>query len=278
MKKVSFTDVIFSSLFFILALFTLLTLFLSSFVEDFRQLFRLVTKPYGVYYGICITLLFAGVALSAINFFRLLKGNSQKIYSLLALFMLFVFLGGLYYELFLHDRNYYDPFSLEDTLHFIQDNVNTKIPLQRIVDYSYYIIFIIFPAIIYMFNLKFNKSSLIGKVLAITTPNINLVLCVLFGFSIFPYFKDIFADTFDLTLILLGLVFFGYIHTKKRYLVDSYEYFNLLLLLILITILVFANYFFVNNESYFEMRKTFYYLALFSWCNDWMNKINTNNL
>ena len=276
MKKITITDVIFSSLFFILALFTLLTLSLSSFAEDFRQLFRLVTKPYGVYYGICVTLLLSGIFLSILSLVRLLR-NKQKIYSFLTFVMLCVFLMGLYYELFLYDRNYYDPFSLEDSLHFIEDNVNTKIPLQRIVDYAYYTIFIIFPAVIYIFNLKFNKSSIIGKILSLTTPNINLVLCVLFGFSIFPYFKDIFADTFDLTLILLGLIFFGYIHTKKRYLVDSYEYFNLLLLLILITILVFSNYFFVNNESYFEIRKAFYYLALFSWCNDWMNKINVKD-
>ena len=276
MKKVSKTDIIFSSLFFVLALFTLLILSLSGSVDGFKQLFSLVTKPYGVYYKIGIIFLVCGLFLSLFTLVRLNRYRMQKIYVFAVFVMFCLFVWILYYEFFIFERLYHDPYSLKELLELTQEDALKKTLFQRAIDYSYYVLFVIFPIIIHLFDLHFDKSSKLGRLFQLTLPSMNLNLCVLFGFSVFPFFSEMMGIV-DCTLVIIGLICFGYIHTKKRHLIDSYEYFNFLLLLLLIVILIFSHYHYVDNESYFEIRRSFYYLALFAWCNDWMNKIKTSD-
>lgn len=276
MKKIGRTDVIFSSLFFILALFTLFVLSLSGSVDGFKQLFSLVTKPYGVYCTIGMIFLVCGLFLSLFTLVRLNHSPTQKIYIFAVFVMSCLFAWILYYEFFIFERFYHNPYSLEELLQLTQEDALKKTLFQRSLDYGYYILFIIFPITIHLRDLHFDRSSKLGSLLQLTLPNMNLNLCVLFGFSIFPFFSET-MGIFDCTLVIAGLFCFGYIHIKKRYLINSYEYFNFLLLLILIVVLLFSYYHYVNSESYFEIRRSFYYLALFAWCNDWMNKIKTSD-
>lgn len=64
MAKITIPHLVFSSLYFVLALFTILMLVLTSFTPDFKHMFRLTTQPFGVYFSISAILLACGVIVS----------------------------------------------------------------------------------------------------------------------------------------------------------------------------------------------------------------------
>ncbi|MDE5925728.1 MAG: hypothetical protein K2G68_03290, partial [Helicobacter sp.] len=136
-----------------------------------------------------------------------------------------------------------------------------------------YIFFVICPAVFYIFNFSFNKSTNFGKLLQLIQPSFNVMLGVLSGFSISPFFKSGILGYFDLALLSLGLGLVLYLCIKGNRNIDSYEIFNLFLLLIICIVIMISSYSFVDGESYFEVRKAFYALVLFGWCSAWMMKL-----
>lgn len=273
MRKVTIPHLVFSSLYFILALFTILMLALTSFAPDFKHMFRLTTQPFGVYFGICVILLACGVIVSVFNIVRIYYSHLPKFYSVIIGLSLCVFAFSLYYELFVVRRTYFDAFSFEDSLRLVQENAFTKSLYQGCVDYAFYILFVFCPAVAYLFGLSFDKSLKFGRILHLIQPSFNVMLSVLFGFAISPFFKSGIAGYFDLVLLVLGLGMALYLCIKGNRSFDSYEIFNLLLLLIMCVIMMISSYGFVDGESYFEVRKAFYALVLFGWCSSWMMKL-----
>lgn len=273
MKKITLPHLVFSSLYFVLAFFTILTLFLSGVVNDFKQMFRLVTQPFGIYFCTGVTFLLCGVIVSVFNMVRIYSSHLPKLYSAMIFVALCVFGTFLYYELFVLQRTYYDIFSLEDSLKFAtNENAFDKSFYQMVMDYSFYLFFVVFPFIIYFFKLNFDKSTKIGKILQLMQPNINVMIVTLFGFAITSPMKST-ADYIDFALLIVGLLMVGFLCLKRKYLIGFYEFLNLLLLLVNCLIIFCFSYFFVDGESYFEVRKAFYFLALFGWCNIWMMKL-----
>lgn len=275
MRKITIPHLIFSSLYFILALFTILMLALTSFAPDFQHMFRLTTQPFGVYFGISAILLTCGVIVSLFNIVRIYSSHLPKFYSLVIGLALCVFLFLLYYELFITRRTYFEPFSFEDSLRLVQENAFSKNTYQILVDYLCYILFVICPAIFYLFNFSFDKSMNLGKLLQLIKPSFNVMLGVLFGFSISPFFKSGIVGYFDLVLLAFGLGLVLYLCVKGKRTLDSYEMFNLCLLIVMYVVMMISSYSFVDGESYFEVRKAFYVLVLFGWCNTWMMKLTT---
>lgn len=275
MRKITLQNTLFSSLFFILAIFTLLTLLLSGIIWDFRQMFRLVTQPYGVYYCIGITFLACGIIISLFHIARIYSSHLPKFYSATILIALCLFISLLYYELFELKRFNYDIFSLEDSLKFTKEDIFKKNSYQLYLDYGIYCFFIIFPFVVYFFQLNFDKSTKIGRILQLTQPNLNTIIIALFGFAVTPFFKNGMLGYIDLVLMLAGLAMVMFLCWKRKYLVGSYELFNLFLLWIICPIILFISHAFVDGESYFEVRKAFYFLMLFGWCNNWMTKLTT---
>ncbi|EES89068.1 hypothetical protein [Helicobacter canadensis] len=275
MRKITLQNTLFSSLFFILTIFTLLTLLLSGIVWDFRQMFRLVTQPYGVYYCVGITFLACGIIISLFHIARIYSSHLPKFYSATILIALCLFVWLLYYEFFELKRFTYDIFSLEDSLKFTKEDIFKKNSYQLYLDYGIYCFFIIFPFVVYFFQLNFDKSTKIGRILQLTQPNLNTIIIALFGFTVTPFFKNGVLGYIDLVLMLAGLAMVMFLCWKRKYLVGSYEFFNLLLLWIVCLIMLFISHTFVDGESYFEVRKAFYFLMLFGWCNNWMTKLTT---
>lgn len=273
MRKITISHLVFSSLFFILALFTILMLTLTSFVMDFKQMFRLTTQPFGVYFSVGLFLLIGGVATSFYHLVRIFSSALPKKYGVVIFFALCIFVLLLYGELFVLQRIHFDPFSLKDSLALEQNYIFTKTHYQMTLDYSFYIFFVVLPIVFYLFNLSFNKGKALGKILHLTQPSFNLVFGVLCGFSVMPFFKGGVFGYVDLVLFLLGLFVVLYLCVKRSGYLDSYEYFNLFLVLVISVLMMVAKYEFINSESYFEVRKAFYFLVLFGWCNAWMNKI-----
>lgn len=271
MAKITIPHLVFSSLYFVLALFTILMLVLTSFTPDFKHMFRLTTQPFGVYFSISAILLACGAIVSLFNIVRIYSSHLPKLYSLMIGCALCVFAFLLYYELFVMRRTYFEPFSFEDSLRLTQENVFSKTIYQMFVDYICYIFFVIFPAIFYIFNFSFNKSTNFGKLLQLIQPSFNVMLGVLFGFSISPFFKSGILGYFDLMLLCVGIGLVLYLCIKRN--IDSYEIFNLFLLLIICVVIMISSYSFVDSESYFEVRKAFYALVLFGWCSAWMMKL-----
>ncbi len=275
MRKIVLQHTLFSSLFFILAVFTLLTLLLSGVVWDFRQMFRLVTQPYGVYYCIGVAFLTCGVMVSVFHIVRIYSSHLPRFYSAVILVALCAFALFLYYELFLLKRLYYDIFSLEDSLKFTKEGIFEKVPYQIYLDYGVYCLLVVFPFVVYFFRLSFDKSTKLGRILQLTQPNLNVMIVALFGFAIMPFFRSGVLGYVDLVFMVIGLVMMGFLFWKRRYLIGSYEFFNLLLLWILCLVMFFTSHSFVDGESYFEVRKAFYYFVFFGWCNGWMMKLTT---
>ena len=275
MRKIALQTTLFSSLFFILAIFTLLTLLLSGIVWDFRQMFRLVTQPYGVYYCIGITFLACGIIISLFHMARIYSSHLPKFYSVAILVALCLFALQLYYEFFWLKRFTYDIFSLEDSLKFTKESIFKKDFYQFYLDYSVYCFFIVFPFAIYLFQLNFDKNTKIGRILQLTQPSLNVIIVALSGFTIMPFFKNGALGYVDLVLMLAGLSMVMFLCWKRKYLIGSYEFFNLLLLWAICLIMLFISHTFVDGESYFEMRKAFYFLMLFGWCSSWMTKLTT---
>lgn len=273
MRKITIPHLVFSSLYFVLALFTILMLALTSFVPDFKHMFRLTTQPFGVYFGISAILLTCGIIVSLFNIARVYYSHLPKLYSTMIGFALLVFALLLYCELFVMRRTYFEAFSFEDSLKLVQEGAFSKSLYQMFVDYTCYILFVICPAIIYLFNLSFDKSAKFDKILQLTQPSFNIMVGVLFGFAVSPFFKNGIMGYFDLVLLILGLGLILYCCVKRNKYFDSYELFNLFLLLVCVLIIMFSSYSFVDGESYFEVRKAFYALVLFGWCSAWMMKL-----
>lgn len=273
MRKITIPHLVFSSLYFVLALFTILMLALTSFAPDFKHMFRLTTQPFGVYFGISAILLACGVIVSLFNIARIYYSHLPKLYSAMIGLALCVFALLLYYELFVMRRTYFEPFSFEDSLKLVQEDAFSKSLYQMFVDYTCYILFVICPAVIYLFNFSFDKSVKLDKILQLTQPSFNVMLGVLFGFAVSPFFKSGIMGYFDLVLLALGLGLILYCCVKRNRYFDSYEFFNLFLLLVCVLIVMFSSYSFVDGESYFEVRKAFYALVLFGWCSAWMMKL-----
>ena len=80
---------------------------------------------------------------------------------------------------------------------------------------------------------------------------------------------------FDLALLILGLGLALYLCIKGNRSFDSYEIFNFFLLIVVCVVVMISSHSFVDGESYFEVRKAFYILVLFGWCNAWMMKLTT---
>ena len=275
MSKITVPHLVFSSLYFVLALFTILMLVLTSFFGEFGQMFRLTTKPFGVYFNIGIILLTCGIIVAVFNIVRIYISHLPKFYSMIIGIVLCLFLFLVYCEIFLLKRAILDFFSLEDSILLLQENTFYKNLYQIIADYTFYCLFFVLPAFAYTFNLVFDKSTRFGRALQLTQPSFNVIVCVLFGFAIMPFFKSGIYGYIDIVLLLFGLMFIGYYCMKLRRNLDSYEYFNLFLLLIVCIVMVLGKFDFVNGEAYFEVRKVFYILALFGWSNGWMMKLTT---
>lgn len=275
MKKITFPQLIFSSLFFVFSLFTILMLLLAGFVGDFKQMFRLVTQPNGVYFSIEVVLIAGGIVVSAFHLVRIFVSHLPKIYSFVIGLALIFFVFFLYYEIFVFSRTYFNGFSLEDSLKLMQESVFYKSKYQMVLDYGSFLLLVIFPSIIYYFNLTFDKNTQLGRILHLTQPSFNIMIGAMFAFGISPFFKGGVLGYVDFTLFVLGFLILSYFVFKRRNFFNSYEFFNFFLLIILSMIMLGATYTNVDGEAYFEIRKAFYALILFGWCNSWMMKLTT---
>ncbi|MDA3966801.1 hypothetical protein [Helicobacter sp. WB40] len=276
MKKLTFPQLLFSSIFFVIAIFNILLLLLSGSVSELSQMFRLMTEPHGVYFFVEITFLVCGFIFSIFSMFRVY--NLPKLYMLFIFYMACLFLYLLYYEIFVVVRSDLDLFSLEDTLAFNRDTMFVKPYRQMFVDYIMYIFFVILPSIIYIFSLNFSKQTKIGRILHLTKPNLNVVISTLFAFSIAPFFSGDIFGYIDMVMLVFGVCLVIFIWVKKKLILDSYEYFNLFLLLIISCVMIVCSHKFVDIESYFEIRKSIYAFVLFGWCNMWMVKLKAKSL
>lgn len=110
MRKITIPYLVFASLYFVFALFTILMLVLASYFDEFGQMFRLTTQPSGVYFNIGIILLICGVIVAIFNIVRIAISPLPKLYSFAIGIVLCVFLFLLYSEIFLLERTFLDVF------------------------------------------------------------------------------------------------------------------------------------------------------------------------
>lgn len=275
MKKTIPFHLVFSSAYFVLALFTILMLLLSGFVADFKQMFRLITQPHGVYFMITVILLLVGILVSLFHFVRIYTSPISRIYSVCIIGVLVVFVYLLYYQFFIQERVYLDFFSLEDSSKFFKEGIFDKQLPIMLVDYLFYSLFVAIPCVAYFLNLHFDKSKILGRVLELMQPNFNVIIGGIFGFTISPFFKNGILGYIELIALVLGILAFIYMGVIRKNLLDSYEYFNLFLLSLVFIIMMIANYSFIDAESYFEVRKAFYVLVLVGWSSSWMMKLKS---
>ncbi len=275
MRKITFPYLVFSSLYFVLALFTILMLSLASFVPDFKQMFRLTTQPFGVYFNIGIVLLSCGLIVGIFNMVRIYMSHLPKSYSLMIALAICLFVFMFYADIFLFKRVYLEYFSLKDSILLSSKEAFKKTFYQAVVDYAFYFLFVMLPFLVYFLNFTFDKSTSLGRILHLIQPSFSGAVCMLFGFTVMPFFKSGFVGYIDFILLIFGFLMLGYFCIKGHKSLNSYEYFNLFLLLVIFAVMMSGSYEFVSGEAYFEIRKSFYILVLFGWCNTWMMKLTT---
>lgn len=256
---------IMSALFFILAFFTILVLFLSGHFEIFAHLFRLTTKNNGVYFLIglfAIILSFLLCSYNSVYHFRRMHFLRSGLFISLAIFAIIF----LCMEFFI-ERRVFDPFKLEDIVAFEKEKIqiNEKSAVMLLSDYFIFIFFMALPLFTLLSNFKFSDNK-ITRIIVILMPNLNTMIAAFFGFAVFNYVPTTalgYIDLISLLTIFFGYVMLIFLHHK---LFSFSDVLNLFLVIFLIISSIFANYQFVDSQSYFEVRKAFYFITFLCWC------------
>lgn len=269
--KIENLPFIMPALFFILAFFTILVLFLSGHFEIFTHLFRLTTKNNGVYFLIGLFAIISSFTLCiSISIYHFRRMHFKL--SALFLFLAIISIVFLFIEFFI-ERRVFDPFLLEDIISFEKEKIqiSEKSAAMLVSDYFIFIFFIMLPLFTLLSNFKFSNNK-IGKIFIILIPNLNTMIAAFFGFAVFNYSPTTALGYIDLISLLTAFFAFIMLMFLNYRLFYFSDILNLLLVMFLIISSIFANYQFVDSESYFEIRKAFYFITFLCWCSGIIHK------
>ena len=281
MKRVETTEVLFSSLFFLLAIFTLLVVGLSQYAKNFSQLFALVAKERGLY--AVLLNLFMTVGFFSTLFFLFRPRARPRLslrYKISMTGMLFLFFGTLLLGLSVKMGNG----SIEresvagiiDWLYYARQSLARWIGSywgERALDWLFFFSFVFLPLLIWINEMEFDRNDLLGHYFHSLRPSINLSIGTLFGMSIQPLFKESWWEYNELALLGLGLVLLAILFYKKRHYFGFYEIFNMVLLGMALLLMALAHSLFEGYIDYYEAKKAFYGLVLLGWSARWMDRI-----
>jgi len=278
MRRPETPEVIFSSLFFLLAVFSMLVIGLSRYAMGFSQLLALVSVGGGIYEWITVALLGAG-SIGAFYFF-ILSVKKEELswkYKTLMVCIGLLFLGAAIFEL--RESNLFKGLGTQEILMIFkegQEAIERTVPwseVRYLFDGVFYISFLFLPLLFWHGSIEFDKSDSLGHILHTLRPRLNVIIAMNFGYCIQSYFFSSWWGAVDTTLLILALALLWSLVYRKKHLVGFYESFNLFLLVILLLLCVLSRDLLASVMEHYAMRKTFYALAIFGWAMLWMEKV-----
>lgn len=273
MRRVEMTEVIFSSLFFLLAVFTLLVVGLSSWTENFAQLFALVSKNRGLY--VSLFQVWLGVGIIASIFFLFIRPSRPPLarkYRFSMGVMLAIFSATLFFSVVGRDV------SLEQGVLSWVHHSAWLIWLDsyagtRLLDGLFFMMFVGLPLGMWLGGVEFDREDRLGRFLHALRPSVNLAIATLFALAIQPVVKESWWHYGELVVLWSGIGLLGALYYRRRYYFGFYESFNLMLLILGVALLALAHPVFDGYVNYYEAKKSFYGLILLGWSVRWMERL-----
>ncbi|MGP1580407.1 MAG: hypothetical protein ACTTH5_05240 [Wolinella sp.] len=277
MKQSEIIEICYSSLFFLLALFTLLVMWLSNYVDNFGQLFMLVNKNHGIYASIFDMLAIFGI-LMGILFLRvrarenLARRYKLSIITMIALFALLLFLSMTAHSSSTNPHG----FPLLDDFYTLRQNIAHFIDSylgKRGLDMTFLTFFALLPMGAAIKNIDFNYEDRFGQLFYLLRPSANVVIITIFACMIQPFFKDHWWEYWELLITLLALALLAWLFYRQPKIFGFYERFNLTLLVACVLLMLFSSGLFQEGVNYYGTKKALYMLILLGWSARWMERI-----
>lgn len=275
MKQPTRVSIIFSLLFFSFFVFTNLTLFVSQFSYSFSHLFLIFIRENQLFDYLSTFLFFCGFILCSVfvivSSWRQVANPLQRVIVLiLGVVCVYIVILKITYVPKVEDIM--DMFAIEGSIYhrgFFELMVDY---LPRIVLIACaYIFFVYLPLLFEIFALRPHQNSQVGKMLYAMRPSINVVIIMLFGLSLQPYYyRDNMYAYIDIFSLIVSIGLLIWVMIKHKNLFSFYEYMNFALLVLGIFICFFCTSVLSVSDNYFNARYAFLVFAFMGWCAEWM--------
>ncbi|PAF41095.1 hypothetical protein [Helicobacter sp. 11S03491-1] len=279
MNKTNIYQVVFSSIFFLFFIFSMLALLVSQFSEIFSQLFLILTRDERAYQNITIFFYFCIIIIS-IGYLILSIWNNEGTFLhriiAMGIFIFFVFV-------FIFNLGFTEPSNTaalrmvvaDENLHLLSFwSLLVNNFKYILISGFFYLFFLIFPLILYGFNYHLNTGNIFGRYLAFFCPSINICIIVLLASAFQPYYDK--SNSFlyiDFLIFCISLMLFLRVFLMRKDLFNFYEYANMLLLIMGILICLLCSNILSQVGSYYNARMAFYLLAFLGYIGEWMSQI-----
>ncbi len=277
MKQSEMVEICFSSLFFLLALFTLLVLGLSNYADNFSQLFMLVNKNRGVYAS-TLNVLAVFAILTGVFFLRIrAKEHLSLRYKIWIVIMITLFAIFLILSMTVHWANATpSETSLLNDIYALRQRIALFIDSylgERLLDMTFLTLFALLPMSAALNNIDFNYEDHFGRLFYLLRPSANVVIITIFTCMIQPFFKEHWWEYWEIFMMFLALSLLVLLFCRQPKIFGFYERFNLALLAVCTLMILFSSELFQENVDYYETKKAFYTLILLGWSARWMERI-----
>ncbi|PAF48554.1 hypothetical protein BKH46_01220 [Helicobacter sp. 12S02634-8] len=267
--------VIFSSVFFLLFVFSVLTLLVSQFSNTFSQLFLILTDEGRVYDGLISFFCFCGVLL-ALGYVVGASYARQDVlvHRLIAMGVCIVLIFVLILRLTMletldspllglgHQENLMD-LSFWDLVRVNFSSI--------VISGFFYIFFLFVPLGLWGFGYQLDTKHKLGKYLDMFCPSINVCIIALFASGLQAYYDKGNAWLYlDFFLFCLAFVLLIRVFLLHKEFFGFYEYANMLFLILGVLVCLFCSNILAQAQDYYHMRLAFYVLAFLGWCGEWM--------
>ncbi|CUU39183.1 hypothetical protein [Helicobacter typhlonius] len=275
MKQPTRITIIFSSFFFSLFVFTSLTLFISQFSHSFSYLFLIFMREDQLFDHLITFLFFCTFVFCSV--FLILSswrevGDSLKHIIMLIIGVISVYIVILKLAYVPKPEDIMDMFAIEGSIYHrgFLELLADYLPHIMIVS-CVYIFFVYLPLLFEIFALRPNRHSKLGSVLDSMRPSINIVIVMLFGLSVQPYyFRDNIYAYIDILAFIIGLILLVWVMIKHKKPFSFYEYMNFALLILGIIMCFICTSMLSISDNYLNARYAFLVFAFVGWCAEWM--------
>lgn len=256
-NRTATSEFILSALFFLIAIFTLCIVLLTSIFDKFSGLFIWVSKANSLYET--FYLLFA--ALGCCNLCLVIMRERsyrrmRKDFFVFCACMLVLFVVNLIWGICPY-------FAQSDTADSLR--VFVSVGSGQVMDIVLFLCFVLLPFVYYLRidAIGLDKQFYVFPHSLVPSPNAMIV--VLFAFAIQPLDREIWWEWWGVGATFVSLVLLGVLYRRRKPLFGVYEKFNLILLGLGILVFLFSHSVFEGYASQYAAKKAIYMLVLWGY-------------
>lgn len=253
-NRIGSSEIILSSLFFLLAMFTLCVVVLTNTFANFSGLFVWVSEANGLYESFYLLFSIAGfVSICVVLIKERSHQRMQRGFFLFCYIMFFVFT----INIFLGARPYFIQSDSADGFRVFVSTMSG-----RLMDCVFFIILVALPFAYYWCIDNGNLYKQFYTFPHRFVPSLNTMMVVLFGFAIQPLDKEYWWEWWEVVAAIGGVIMLGYLYYRQKFLFSSYERFNFILLMVGLIIFLISHSVFEGYASQYAAKKAIYMLAV----------------